>query len=108
MAGTNSADYLHSHVVGSVGTLVYVSGFFGGAANFPTGVSKTSAGGADIFLMALETAPPPPLALASTSTGARSVESGSVKSSSVDAALLSLLHDDLEDLVATRKRKKAA
>lgn len=110
MAGTNSADYLHSHVVGSVGTLVYVSGFFGGAANFPTGVSKTSAGGADIFLMALETAPPPPppLALASTSTGARSAKNSSVESSSVDAALLSLLHDDLEDLVATRKRKKAA
>ena len=28
MGGTNSADLLHGHVVGSVGTSVYVAGFF--------------------------------------------------------------------------------
>ena len=104
MAGTSSADYLHSHVVGSVGTLVYVSGFFGGTANFPAGGSKTSAGGADLFLMALETAPPLARALASTSTGASSADSIPVESSSVDAALLSLHYDYLDDLVVTRKR----
>ena len=105
MGGTGR---LWSRVVGSIGSSVYVAGYFSGTANFPTGGSLTSAGGYDIFLMALDdpTLAPPPApapALSSTSTGARSVES-----SSVDAALLSLLHDDLEDLVATRKRKKAA
>ncbi len=59
MAGTTSADLLHGHVVGSVGTSVYVAGFFRGTANFPTGVSKTSAGGLDIYLIALDTALPP-------------------------------------------------
>ena len=97
MGGTNSADLLHGHVVGSVGTSVYVAGFFYGTANFPTGVSKTSAGGADIFLMALDTTPPPAPALASISTRA-----GSLDSSSFDAALLSILAD-LDDSTS-RKR----
>ena len=110
MAGTNSADYLHSHVVGSVGTSVYVSGFYSGSANFPTGVSKTSAGGLDIFLMALDTAPPLAPALASASTGVRSSDFSisTAEVSTVDAALLSLLQNDLDDLVVTLKRKKAA
>ena len=110
MGGTGR---LWSRVAGTFGSSVYVAGYFRGTANFPTGGSLTSAGGYDIFLMALDdpTLAPPPApapALASTSTGARSAKSSSVESSSVDAALLSLLHDDLEDLVATRKRKKGA
>ena len=106
LAGTSSADLLHGHVVGSVGTLVYVSGFFQGMANFPIGGSKTSAGGLDLFLMALDTAPPLARALATTSTGAGSADSISVESRSVDDALSSLHYDYLDDLVVTFKRKK--
>lgn len=51
---TSSTGATWSHVAGTYGTSVYVAGYFGGTANFPTGQSLTSAGGSDIFLMALE------------------------------------------------------
>ena len=89
MGGTNSADFLRSYVIGIFGTSVYVAGHFLGTANFPNGGPLASAGLYDIFLMALEDpmlAPVPAPALASTSTGARSVEN-----STVDAALSSLI-----------------
>lgn len=61
MGGTGT---IWSRVAGTAGSSVYVGGYFSGTANFPTGQALTSAGGSNIFLMALEdpTAPAPLIA----------------------------------------------
>ena len=81
---------------------VYVSGTFKGTAQFPTGPTAstdgtpTSAGGPDIFLMALDQADTAPAApLYSTATS----------SSSNDLALLSLMSDADDTTIGTTKKR---
>ena len=105
MVGT---DWIRSYVVGTAGSSVYVAGYFRGTANFPTGGTLTSAGGFDIYLMALEDPAPPPVPVSALRAAATATSNGdpNASSSSVDAALLSILYD-LDDS-ATRKRKKGS
>lgn len=63
-------------------TTVYTAGRFSSVASFPTSATLTSAGGYDIFLMALDQADAAPTAPASTTT---------TSSTATDLALLSLL-----------------
>ena len=61
MGGTGSD---RARGVSVYGATVYISGYFSGVADFPTGGTLTSSGANDIFLMALDqTASPAPLVL---------------------------------------------